>query len=81
MWSIINSHRGNCNKYESLHSRNSEIFISFFLNIPENLMKNIPDKQIDPLERLESLIGSQEQFSFGEVSYNFVRKIIDNLKN
>ena len=81
MWNIVNSNRGQGGA-TGQNDISPDEFNKYFASIARNLTNTMEASDMDPLENLNE-VHSQESFSFsfGEITYNEVRDVINALKN
>ena len=77
MWSIINNTRGLRRSSDQINISPNEFNI-YFSTIAQNLIKKIPYTDHDPVASLDKC---RHSFTFGEITYNEVRDIINDIKN
>lgn len=78
MWSIINNQRGKC-KAEVTANISPTEFNNYFSQIAQNLVKDIPILERDPVQNIKN--NNSPKFQFSHVTFNQVRDIINSLKN
>lgn len=81
MWDIINKKRGVRKKENKITDITVQQFNNFFANVAHNIVKDIPKTNVNPVDNLENIDISCGDFTFGEVSFNDVRDVINQLKN
>lgn len=81
MWNIINTHRG-VNKSKTIDPNiTPDNFNEYFTNISQKVINKIPSTNCNPLQYLRKLEFKHNHFTFGEVTFNEVRDIINNIEN
>lgn len=80
MWDIINCHRGVNRNAQVSHDIAPDDFGHYFSQIAQNLIKDIPNLNINPIDLVNPKEHSN-RFSFADITFNMTRDIIDNLKN
>nr|CAI5834581.1 unnamed protein product [Callosobruchus analis] len=81
MWHIINTQRGKPKNSSVESNLSPDEFNTFFSNIADNIVKQIPIPGIDYKHYLSLITPPLEGFSFSEMTFNDVRAVIDRLKN
>lgn len=78
MWKVI---KGNnpIIKSENGPNLSAENFNIYFTRIAEDLVENLPQTTLNPIEKIQKITNLK--FCFREVSYNETREVISNLKN